>query len=81
MKTSGKYFRVAVGPRSGTSSRKWPKTYLTYDVIHKKTENQNQKDLLSLLKVWTALYIIGLRAMQLVRQPQCSCFFLNFQVW
>jgi len=28
MKTSAKYFRLAVGPRSGTSSQKWPKTYL-----------------------------------------------------
>jgi len=33
-----KYFRLAVGPRSGTSSQKWPKTYLTYDVTHKKTK-------------------------------------------
>jgi len=28
MKTSAKYFRLAVGPRSGISSQKWPKTYL-----------------------------------------------------
>jgi len=29
---------MAVGPRSGTSSQKWPKTYLTYDITHKKTK-------------------------------------------
>jgi len=32
---------MAVGPRSGTSSQKWPKTYLTYDITHKK-RNQKQ---------------------------------------
>jgi len=36
MKTSMKYFHVAVGPRSGISSQKWLKTYLTYDVTNKK---------------------------------------------
>jgi len=44
LKTCVKYFRLAVGPRSGTSSQKWPKTYFTYDVTHKKTETQNQKN-------------------------------------
>jgi len=29
LKTSAKYFRLAVGPRSGTSSQNWPKIYLT----------------------------------------------------
>jgi len=32
MKTSAKYFHLAIGPRSGTSSQKWPKTYLTCDI-------------------------------------------------
>jgi len=41
MKISAKYFRLAVGPRSGTSSQTWPKTYLTYDVTHKRNETQN----------------------------------------
>jgi len=27
---------------------KWPKTYLTYDVTHKKSETQNQKIYFSL---------------------------------
>jgi len=34
---------LVVGPRSGTSSQKWLKTYLTYDVTHKKRETKNQK--------------------------------------
>jgi len=34
MKTSTKYFHLAVGPRSGTISQKWPKNYLTYDITH-----------------------------------------------
>jgi len=63
MKTSVKYFCLAVGPRSGTttSSQNWPKTYLTYDVTHRKNNTKPKifllrfKDLLSLLKVWTAL--------------------------
>jgi len=41
MKTSAKYFRLAVGPSPGTSSQKWPKNYLTYDVTHKKTKTPN----------------------------------------
>jgi len=40
MKTSVKYFRLAVGPRSGTSSQKWQKTYLTYDVTQKKPKTK-----------------------------------------
>jgi len=43
LKTSVKYFRAAVGPRSGTSSQKWWRTYLTYDVTHETPETQNQK--------------------------------------
>jgi len=39
MKTSPKYFFLAVGPRSGTSSQKWPKTHLTYDVTKNETQN------------------------------------------
>jgi len=38
MKTLAKYFCSAVGIRWGTSSQKWPKTYLTY--ITDKTPNQ-----------------------------------------
>jgi len=48
MKTSATYFRLAVGPRPGTSRRKWPEIYLTYDVTHKKTETQNQKFFIAL---------------------------------
>jgi len=62
MKTSVKYFCLAIGPRSGTSSQKLSKTYLTYDVTHKKTKPKTNfffhcrlENLLSLLKVWTAL--------------------------
>jgi len=36
MKTSAKYLRQVVGPRPGTSSQNWTKTYLTYDITHKK---------------------------------------------
>ena len=43
LKTWAKYFRLAVGPRSGTSSQKWPKTYLTYDITHIKPEIQNKR--------------------------------------
>jgi len=39
MKASAKYFRVAVDPRSGTSSQKWLKTYLMTSRT-KKTQNQ-----------------------------------------
>ena len=66
MKTSAKYFRLAVGPRSGTSSQKWPKTYITYDVTHKKTKPKTNKiffhcrlqDLPSLLTLWEPAYDI-----------------------
>jgi len=37
-----KYFRLVVGPMSGTSSQKLPNTYLAYDVTHKKPETQNE---------------------------------------
>ena len=43
MNTSAKYFCLAVGPRSGTSSQKRSKTYLTYNVTHKKSTTPNQK--------------------------------------
>jgi len=61
MKTSVKYFRLAVGPRSSISSQKWPKTCLTYDNTHRKKRNPKSRkfffiaDLPSLLRVWTAL--------------------------
>jgi len=38
LKISAKYFRLAVGFRSSTSRQKQPKTYLTFDVNHKKTK-------------------------------------------
>jgi len=38
-----KYFFLAVGPTSGTSSQKEPKTYLTYDVTHKKMKPKTKK--------------------------------------
>jgi len=34
-------FCLTVGPRSSTSSLKWPRTYLIYDITHKKPETQN----------------------------------------
>jgi len=60
MKTSAKYFPLAVGPRSGTNSQKWPKAYLIYDVTHKKNKTPKffycrLKDLLGLLRIWTVL--------------------------
>jgi len=50
-------------PWPDNSSPKWPKTYPTYDVTHKKNKTQNQtlffycepEDSPSLLRVWTAL--------------------------
>jgi len=44
MKTSAKYFHLVVGPRSGISSQKWPKTYLTSDITHKKKQNPTPKN-------------------------------------
>jgi len=38
MKTSAKYFRLAVGPRWGTSSQNGQ----NYNVTHKKPETQNK---------------------------------------
>jgi len=36
-----KYFHLAVGPWARKHVPKWRKTYLTYDITHKKTEVQN----------------------------------------
>jgi len=41
MKTSAKYFRLAVGPRSGNSSQKWPKANLKMSLTKNKTKNRN----------------------------------------
>jgi len=37
MKTSSKYFGLAVGPRPVNMSRNDPKNYFTYDVTYKKS--------------------------------------------
>jgi len=61
MKTSAKYFCLAVGPRSvclavGPSSQKWPKPTLlnTYDVTHKKMKPKTK----------TFFFIAGLKTFQ-----------------
>jgi len=46
MKTSVKYFHLAVGPRSGTSSQKWLKTYLMTSLTKKR--NPKPKNCFSL---------------------------------
>jgi len=43
MKTSVKYFGLAVGPQAREHEPKWPKNYFTYDVTHKKSATPNQK--------------------------------------
>jgi len=48
MKTSAKYFCLAVGPRSGTNGQKWPKTYVAYDITHNKMKPK-AKNFFSLL--------------------------------
>jgi len=60
MKTSAKYFHLVVGLRSGTSSQKWPKTYLIYDVTHKKNWNPKPKNFFSLQIRWLAGSFEGL---------------------
>jgi len=37
MKTSAKYFGLAVGPLARQHEPKWPQNYFTYDVTHKKS--------------------------------------------
>jgi len=44
MKTSEKYFGLAVGPLARQHEAKWPKNYFTYDVTHKKTAVPNCKN-------------------------------------
>jgi len=43
MKTSEKYFDLAVGPQARWHEPKWPKNYFTYDVTYKKSATPNQK--------------------------------------
>jgi len=37
MKTSAKYFGLAVGPWARKHEPKWPPNYFTYDATHKKS--------------------------------------------
>jgi len=63
MKTSGKYFGLAVGPWASQHEPKWHKNYFTYDVTHKKSTTLNQKRFFKCrledwpihLSPWTAL--------------------------
>jgi len=43
MKTLAKYFGLAVGPQAREHEPKWPKSYFTYDVTHKKSATPNKK--------------------------------------
>jgi len=47
MKTSAKYFGLAVGPSARQHEPKWPKNCFTYDVTHKKSKTPNKKNLFS----------------------------------
>jgi len=63
MKTSEKYFGLAVRPEAWQHEPKWPQNFFTYDVTHKTSAHPNKKcffecgleDLPNLLRVWTAL--------------------------
>jgi len=63
---------------------KWPKTYLTYHIIHKKSETQNQEfffiaDLLSPSRVWTTLYRNWLRSHAVAKTHENCLIFGSFQ--
>jgi len=52
MKTSAKYFGLAVGPQSKQPEPKRPKNYFTYDASHKKSAIPNQKIIFRVQTRW-----------------------------
>jgi len=75
-----KYFHLAGGPRSGTSSQKWPKTYLSYDVTHKKNKTKHFFFIVDSKTCWVfwgfeqLSSAIGWEAMRLLSQPKYPGF-------
>jgi len=87
MKTSAKYFGLAVGPYARQHEPKWFQNYFTYDVTHKKSATPNQKFFFRVqttrlanpfepLKQLSCAISEGARA--LVKQPKTAGFRLSY---